>query len=97
MADRTRPPHEDTGAVRDELRRALLRLFGHLTPATGPSDEQMRAMIDALSPKARAWLSTRDARALVEQECEELVARGLFTKRWNGATWVYRVASGAAE
>src|SRR5215218_9660264 len=96
MADRTRPPHEDTGAVRDELRRSLLRLFGHLAPAAGPSDEQMRAMIDALSPKARAWLSFKDARALVEQEYEELVVRGLFAKKWDGAEWVYRAVPSTA-
>src|SRR5215210_2496677 len=96
MADTARPAHEDTHAVRDELRRSLLRLFGHLAPATGPSDEQVRAMVDDLSPKARAWLSLKDASALVEQEFEELVARGLCTKKWSGAEWVYRAVPSAA-
>ncbi len=96
MADTTRPAHEDTSAVRDELRRSLLRHFGHLAPATEPSDEQVRAMVDDLSPKARAWLSVKDASALVEQEFEELVARGLCTKKWNGAEWVYRAVPSAA-
>ena len=96
MADTTRPAHEDTSAVRDELRRSLLRHFGHLAPATGPSDEQVRAMVDDLSPKARAWLSLKDASALVEQEFEELVARGLCTKTWSGAGWVYRAVPSAA-
>jgi hypothetical protein len=53
-------------------------------------------MVDDLSPKARAWLSLKDASALVEQEFEELVARGLCTKKWNGAEWVYRAVPSAA-